>query len=354
MHFKWMGLLILMVNVRTHTATVTPELEHREFIKELKQLHKAQDDKELFGMVVKTQPKDAATVKLNELKEKRRYKPESEKETDSCLVTSTSDQAHECALKVESCEEAMSDTGRIVGRKRKASMQKDEGQNGNKGSENKSRKKVVVWIEMIWEMEVLCGAYFGGKIRLNSRNISKKTSKSTYVKNVTLPKGAYVKLQPHINDFLDISNPKAILETTLRNFSCLTTGDSIMMSDKMGYIIFKGMEGPLLLHEKDVDFEIVETCVLFFFSLTFCINSLFPHQVKKRHLYITYQIKSCLHSVKKEGKIMGCIEVDEVNERLFLSDTNHHRIITFDDNGKIFHLLDLHLDLKMESLNPPK
>ncbi|KAK4258306.1 hypothetical protein QN277_007766 [Acacia crassicarpa] len=50
------------------------------------------------------------------------------------------------------------------------------------------------------------------------------------VKNVTLPKGTYVKLQPHTKDFLDISNPKAILETTLRNFSCLTAGDSIMVA----------------------------------------------------------------------------------------------------------------------------
>ncbi|GMH02801.1 hypothetical protein Nepgr_004640 [Nepenthes gracilis] len=50
------------------------------------------------------------------------------------------------------------------------------------------------------------------------------------VKNVTLPKGTYVKLQPHTKDFLDISNPKAILETTLRNFSCLTIGDSIMVA----------------------------------------------------------------------------------------------------------------------------
>ncbi|GKV24096.1 hypothetical protein SLEP1_g33751 [Rubroshorea leprosula] len=50
------------------------------------------------------------------------------------------------------------------------------------------------------------------------------------VKNITLPKGTYVKLQPHTKDFLDISNPKAILETTLRNYSCLTTGDSIMVA----------------------------------------------------------------------------------------------------------------------------
>lgn len=50
------------------------------------------------------------------------------------------------------------------------------------------------------------------------------------VKNATLPKGKYVKLQPHTKDFLDISNPKAILETTLRGYSCLTTGDSIMVA----------------------------------------------------------------------------------------------------------------------------
>lgn len=45
--------------------------------------------------------------------------------------------------------------------------------------------------------------------------------------NASLPKGTYVKLQPHSTDFLDISNPRAVLETTLRGFSCLTVGDTI-------------------------------------------------------------------------------------------------------------------------------
>ncbi|KAK3206314.1 hypothetical protein Dsin_020360 [Dipteronia sinensis] len=58
------------------------------------------------------------------------------------------------------------------------------------------------------------------------------------VKNASLAKGSYVKLQPHTTDFLDISNPKAILETTLRSYSCLTTGDTIMVhyNDKKYYI----------------------------------------------------------------------------------------------------------------------
>lgn len=38
------------------------------------------------------------------------------------------------------------------------------------------------------------------------------------VRNVSLPKGTYVKLQPHTTDFINISNPKAVLETTLRGW----------------------------------------------------------------------------------------------------------------------------------------
>jgi ubiquitin fusion degradation protein 1 len=49
-------------------------------------------------------------------------------------------------------------------------------------------------------------------------------------RNVSLPKGSYVKLQPVTSDFLDISNPKAVLERTLRSYSCLTTGDCFVVN----------------------------------------------------------------------------------------------------------------------------
>lgn len=42
------------------------------------------------------------------------------------------------------------------------------------------------------------------------------------LKNVSLPKGSFIKIQPHTSDFLDISDPKAVLETSLRSFTCLT------------------------------------------------------------------------------------------------------------------------------------
>ncbi|CAM9343145.1 unnamed protein product [Ectocarpus sp. 4 AP-2014] len=49
------------------------------------------------------------------------------------------------------------------------------------------------------------------------------------VKNVSLPKGTFVKFQPQSVDFLEISNPRAVLETTMRHFSCLTEGDVICL-----------------------------------------------------------------------------------------------------------------------------
>ncbi|KYQ92399.1 ubiquitin fusion degradation protein UFD1 family protein [Tieghemostelium lacteum] len=49
------------------------------------------------------------------------------------------------------------------------------------------------------------------------------------VKNVSLLKGTFVKIQPHTSNFLEISNPKAVLENSLRKFATLTKGDEIMI-----------------------------------------------------------------------------------------------------------------------------
>ncbi|XP_014214344.1 ubiquitin fusion degradation protein 1 homolog isoform X2 [Copidosoma floridanum] len=47
------------------------------------------------------------------------------------------------------------------------------------------------------------------------------------VECMPLPVATYVRFQPQSEDFLDISNPKAVLENGLRSFACLTTGDII-------------------------------------------------------------------------------------------------------------------------------
>ncbi|CCK69168.1 uncharacterized protein KNAG_0C00540 [Huiozyma naganishii CBS 8797] len=47
------------------------------------------------------------------------------------------------------------------------------------------------------------------------------------VLSTDVPQGRFVKLEPQSTDFLDISDPKAVLETALRNFSTLTVEDII-------------------------------------------------------------------------------------------------------------------------------
>ncbi|KKK17505.1 ubiquitin fusion degradation protein [Aspergillus rambellii] len=45
------------------------------------------------------------------------------------------------------------------------------------------------------------------------------------VKSTDLPPGRFIKLQAQSTSFLDISDPKAVLENAFRNFSCLTKDD---------------------------------------------------------------------------------------------------------------------------------
>jgi len=47
------------------------------------------------------------------------------------------------------------------------------------------------------------------------------------IESVSLEVATFSKFQPQNSEFLDITNPKAVLENCLRNFACLTTGDVI-------------------------------------------------------------------------------------------------------------------------------
>lgn len=48
--------------------------------------------------------------------------------------------------------------------------------------------------------------------------------------NTTLPLGRFLKIQPQSVDFLDIHDPKAVLEQALRQYSTITQGDIIPIS----------------------------------------------------------------------------------------------------------------------------
>lgn len=59
------------------------------------------------------------------------------------------------------------------------------------------------------------------------RNLMIDEGEMIQVESATLPVASFSKFEPQSADFLDITNPKAMLENALRNFACLTSGDII-------------------------------------------------------------------------------------------------------------------------------
>jgi len=59
------------------------------------------------------------------------------------------------------------------------------------------------------------------------QNLNIKEGEKLKFKYKKLEKGSYVKIQPQSEDFLDITNTKAVLESKLRKFTCLSKSDSI-------------------------------------------------------------------------------------------------------------------------------
>jgi ubiquitin fusion degradation protein 1 len=81
------------------------------------------------------------------------------------------------------------------------------------------------------------------------------------VKNVSLAKATFVKFRAQNVDFLEISNHRAVLEVTLRKFTCLSEGDQICISHsgKLYYLDVREVKpngaASIIETDCDVDFE---------------------------------------------------------------------------------------------------
>ncbi|EOA29702.1 hypothetical protein CARUB_v10016474mg [Capsella rubella] len=107
-------------------------------------------------------------------------------------------------------------------------------------------------------------------------------------------------------------------------------------SGEVRYIVFKDFKNPLIYEEKDLDIA----------SVAKALDSLAQDIEKSKSVRIFTNTWSKQAEAIKESHFSsffqdlllyypGCISADEVGDRLFLSDTNHHRIIMFENNGKI-------------------
>ncbi|KAG8391687.1 hypothetical protein BUALT_Bualt01G0213200 [Buddleja alternifolia] len=62
------------------------------------------------------------------------------------------------------------------------------------------------------------------------KNLKLQEGDLAIIRNTAMPNGRYIKLQPHTTSFIQVSDPRAVLEKTLRSFTCLTTGDTFMVT----------------------------------------------------------------------------------------------------------------------------
>jgi ubiquitin fusion degradation protein 1 len=58
------------------------------------------------------------------------------------------------------------------------------------------------------------------------KNLELKEGDSIYLRNVALTQATFIKFKPCLS-FLEISDPRAVLEYILRSFSCVTIGDKL-------------------------------------------------------------------------------------------------------------------------------
>lgn len=81
------------------------------------------------------------------------------------------------------------------------------------------------------------------------------------VKNISLSKCTFVKFRAQSVDFLEISNHRAVLEVTLRKFTCLTVGDTIAIpyADKTYFLDVREVKpnnaASIIETDCNVDFE---------------------------------------------------------------------------------------------------
>ncbi|ORZ32091.1 ubiquitin fusion degradation protein UFD1-domain-containing protein, partial [Catenaria anguillulae PL171] len=78
------------------------------------------------------------------------------------------------------------------------------------------------------------------------------------IKSTRLPSGKFVKIQPQSTAFLDISDPKAVLERAFRSYLCMTLGDKIafMYADREYVIEIQELKPANAVNLLDTDLEV--------------------------------------------------------------------------------------------------
>ncbi|KAK3407568.1 uncharacterized protein LOC104430260 isoform X1 [Eucalyptus grandis] len=122
------------------------------------------------------------------------------------------------------------------------------------------------------------------------------------------------------------------------NFPVLFTSENFSeITNEPCFFLYKEFKNPVVFLEKDADVEMIEKAIEDFDKLDKEDSE--PPVRSKSPLFKQNDIakEPCLSSIVQNLLIYfpGCVTADEDGSRLFLSDSNHHRIIICDGSGKI-------------------
>ncbi|KAJ4728504.1 NHL repeat-containing protein 2 [Melia azedarach] len=109
------------------------------------------------------------------------------------------------------------------------------------------------------------------------------------------------------------------------------------MANEACYILFKNFGKARVYYEKDLDIGMLKKAVDEL-NLQQNENFISPTNLKStwvKQAEVFKEPYACSSARNLLLHFPGCISADEDGNRLFLSDSNHHRIIIFDGNGKI-------------------
>ncbi|KAK1351252.1 Six-bladed beta-propeller [Heracleum sosnowskyi] len=131
-----------------------------------------------------------------------------------------------------------------------------------------------------------------------------------------------------------------LLQSMMREFITfpilLSTNNFPEVLEGACYILFEGFKCPQIFYEKDVDIGIIDKAIK---KLNMqehnnkSVNKLESSWAKPTPVIPEPYFGSSLQNLFLY--FPGCIAVDESNDRLFISDSNHHRIIVSDGSGEI-------------------
>ncbi|XP_068665525.1 uncharacterized protein [Aristolochia californica] len=119
-------------------------------------------------------------------------------------------------------------------------------------------------------------------------------------------------------------------------FPILLTNKDFSWMDKAGYLVFDGFKSPVLYHTDDTDFEeVVKAIEEIYVPQNANVFEVHSESTWVRRPEVMKEPHACSSFRNLLLYFPGCISVDEVGRRLFLSDSNHHRIIITDVDGRI-------------------